>query len=80
MPFTFKPQYRWRECGEFMELQQTLDNVLTMPPRNTWVAVWNDFENRYEYGWSTGHKIERVWDSDHLPEPFKAGLLLVGLS
>ena len=74
-----KPQYRWRD-GHFYELRHDLTNVLHTPVRDTYVVVWNDFTQKYEWGLSNGRVIERVWDFTHLPAEFRAHLLLLGVS
>lgn len=78
MPLTLKPQYRWRD-GHFQELIQNLDNVLSMPSKGTYVAVWNDFTQTYEFGESTGRRFDRRC-ADALPGGFRAALLLLGVS
>ena len=75
-----KPQYRYYEDGHFQELEQSIENVLSLPGKGVWIAVWNVMEERYEFGQSTGVRIERRWDITHLPEGFRAGLLLMGVS
>jgi hypothetical protein len=72
------PQYRWLD-GHFQELTQTIDNVLYMLLKDTYVVVWNDFNQKYDWGISNGRHIERVWDFDHLPAEFRVHLLLLGV-
>lgn len=73
-----KPQYRWKD-GHFQELPQTIENVSSMPIKGTYVAIWNGFNQKYEFGESDGLRINRVWDKDHLPDGFRSGLLLMGV-
>lgn len=74
-----KPQYRWRD-GHFQELVHDIDNVLSLPSKGTCIACWNDFESKWEFGISTGTRIDRFWHIGAVPNEFRTYLLLMGVS
>lgn len=75
-----KPQYLYYADGHFEEREQSFDNVVSLPGKGVWIAVWNVFQEKYEFGQSTGVRIERVWDIEHLPGGFRTYLLLMGVT
>jgi len=78
-PIGRMPQYRYYEDGTFEQVVHDWEHVVRLPSRGTYLAVWNDFDQRWEFAISTGTRTDRVWDSTHLPAPFRAGLLLAGV-
>lgn len=70
------PTYEWVN-GHFSELPF---EVIPVPYRGKYIVRWHDFDGRYEYAQSNGYHWDRVWDVEHLPNEFRAHLLLLGIT
>lgn len=71
------PQYRYYE-GRMWEVNQLMERLLAQGEPGTWIAVYNEGYDRWEFGFQTELSWARKPYRD-IPEPFKAGLLLVGV-